>query len=118
MTHEDNPANAWWFELDDEQRAALDESARNSILELPRYPFWSPEIAAELGAWKDLEVEVLTVHADWISSTRARVLDRAERWNTVTCRAQARRDGDLAAPPEWIGEMSERLTPPWKLRLA
>lgn len=54
---------------------------------------------------------VLNAHADWLADIRHRVLDSGRDWNTRTCREQSRRDGDLAAPPEWIGELSERLTP-------
>ncbi|MDH3026834.1 hypothetical protein QEN35_20980 [Gordonia alkanivorans] len=56
-------------------------------------------------------VEVLEAHADWLAACKARVERSGGRWNTSSCRAQSRRDGDLAAPPEWIGDLSERLTP-------
>ena len=59
--------------------------------------------------------EILNAHIAWLSSTKAAVEGRGERWNTVACRAQSRRAGDLTAPPEWIGEMCERLTPDWML---
>lgn len=60
-------------------------------------------------------VDILTAHTDWLSDLRARVEATGQRWNTHTCRAQSRRDGDLAAPPEWIGKLSEELTPEWLL---
>lgn len=60
-------------------------------------------------------VEVLNRHADWLGATKERVERSGARWNTSSCRAQSRRDGDLAAPPDWIGELSEELTPEWLL---
>lgn len=56
-------------------------------------------------------VEILRSHNEWLSGCKARVECAGERWNTSSCRAQSRRDGDLAAPPEWIGRLSEELTP-------
>lgn len=56
-------------------------------------------------------VEILERNVDWLRDCRARVERTGARWTTSSCRAQARRDGDLAAPPEWIGQLSEELTP-------
>ncbi|MCH5645673.1 hypothetical protein [Gordonia sp. ABSL49_1] len=79
---------------------------------------WDGTLAhlAELSCRQNEATEVLTAHADWMTTTKARVEASGEPWNTVSCRAQSRRDGDLAAPPEWIGELSERFTPEWKVR--
>lgn len=57
-------------------------------------------------------VEVLRAYGDWLSATKRRVEARGERWTTRTCREQSRRDGDLAAVPQWLGELSERESPP------
>ncbi|MDL9944277.1 hypothetical protein QSJ19_01495 [Gordonia sp. ABSL11-1] len=59
--------------------------------------------------------DILQAHVDWLSDIKARVEESGQRWNTVSCRSRSRRDGDLGAPPEWIGELSERLTPEWML---
>ena len=55
--------------------------------------------------------EILERHADWLADIRTRVLDSGRDWNTKTCSAQARRDGDLAAPPAWVVDLSTELTP-------
>lgn len=60
-------------------------------------------------------VEILNAHADWLDRCKERVEQTGEPWNTRTCRDQSRRDGDLAAPPQWIGNYSENCTPPWML---
>ncbi|QHD84413.1 hypothetical protein GR168_02650 [Gordonia sp. JH63] len=60
-------------------------------------------------------VDILNAHADWLSATKQRVEASGARWNTISARRQSRLDGDLAEVPEWIGEMSERLTPEWLL---
>ncbi|KAF0967831.1 hypothetical protein [Gordonia sp. YY1] len=56
-------------------------------------------------------IEILNRHADWLRDCKERVERSGTRWSTSSCRAQSRRDGDLAAPPEWIGKLSEELTP-------
>ena len=56
-------------------------------------------------------LDVLNAHADWLSVTKERVEASGARWNTISARRQSRLDGDLAEVPEWLGEMSERLTP-------
>ena len=58
-------------------------------------------------------IEILESHAAWMQAARARVERSGDHWNTTSCRRQSRLDGDLTAPPEWIGELSERLTPEW-----
>lgn len=55
--------------------------------------------------------EVLTAHGEWLSDIRDRVERSGERWNTVSCRRQSRRDGDLAVIPEWLAQLCERATP-------
>ncbi|WGJ84239.1 hypothetical protein [Gordonia sp. SMJS1] len=59
-------------------------------------------------------IEILNAHVAWLSATKERVERRGEPWNTRTCREQSRRDGDLAAPPQWLGNYSENCTPEWK----
>lgn len=58
-------------------------------------------------------VDILHAHVDWLSGCKERVERSGLPWNTRTCRDQSRRDGDLAAPPEWLAELSETLTPDW-----
>ncbi|MEP9391152.1 hypothetical protein ABLE94_02685 [Gordonia sp. VNK1] len=55
--------------------------------------------------------EILAAHDGWLSATKAAVEVRGDRWNTVSCREQSRRDGDLATPPEWLAERFERESP-------
>ena len=55
--------------------------------------------------------EVLDAHLEWLSDIRTRVLESGTDWTPSTCSAQARRDGDLAASPEWIARLSAELTP-------
>ena len=88
--HESNPRFAFWFDLPQEQRDLLDRSAQNSILNLPRYPFWSAEIAAELAAWKTLENEIAQAHIDWLSKLKARAERRGRAWNRAELLHQAR----------------------------
>jgi hypothetical protein len=58
---------------------------------------------------------ILEQHAEWLSEMRQRSETAGRTWNTVELRRQSRRDGDLAAVPEWLGAMSEKLTPEWML---
>ncbi|OBA57867.1 MULTISPECIES: hypothetical protein [Gordonia] len=90
MMHENNPEFAWWFERPQDERDLLDRSARNSILNLPSYPFWSAEIAAELAAWKTLENEVAQAHIDWLSKLKARADRRGRVWDRAEFLRQAR----------------------------
>lgn len=78
--NENDPRFAFWFDLPREHRDLLDRSAQNSILNLPRYPFWSAEIAAELAAWKTLENEIAQAHIDWLSKLKARADRHGREW--------------------------------------
>ncbi|WLP91442.1 hypothetical protein [Gordonia sp. NB41Y] len=71
----------------------------------------------EANARQSEVVEILEAHAEWLSATRAAVEHRGWMWAASTCREQSRRSGDLTTPPEWIGELSERLTPERSLNL-
>ena len=90
MRREDDPRFAFWFERPQDERDLLDRSARNSILNLPSYPFWSAEIAAELAAWKTLENEVAQAHIDWLSKLKARADRRGRVWDRAEFLRQAR----------------------------
>lgn len=80
MMHESNPKFAFWFELPQEQRDELDQSARNSILGFPRYPFWDYSLCEELLAWKDLEIEILEAHNAWLTRLKARAERHGRAW--------------------------------------
>lgn len=56
-------------------------------------------------------IEILDAHGCWLADIRTRVLDSGTDWTPTSCSAQARRDGDLAAPPMWLVELSQDVTP-------
>lgn len=70
--------SAWWWEMPEEQREMFDELARTSILELDCYPYSNAEVAAELLAWKQLEVEIAEQHGDWLRRVK-RAIERSGR---------------------------------------
>ncbi|MGV9827004.1 hypothetical protein [Gordonia sp. NPDC003429] len=88
--HEDNPRFAFWFDLPQEQRDSLDQLAHESILELPRWPFWSPEICAELLGWQRLEIDVLNAHNKWLERLKARAERRGRTWDRTEFLRQCR----------------------------
>ena len=90
MIHEDNPKFAFWFERPQEERDELDQSARDSILELPRYPFWDYAICAELLAWQRLEIDVLTAYNEGLERLKARADRRGRVWDRAEFLRQAR----------------------------
>ena len=90
MMHENNPKFAFWFERPQEERDELDQSARDSILELPRYPFWDYAICAELLAWQRLEIDVLTAYNEWLERLKARADRRGRVWDRAEFLRQAR----------------------------
>lgn len=90
MSREDDPQFAFWFDLTQDQRDQLDRSAQRSILELPRYPYWSTEICAELLAWANLEIDVATAHGDWLAGLKARADRRGREWNRAEFLNQCR----------------------------
>lgn len=90
MMHENNPKFAFWFERPQEERDELDQSARNSILELPRYPFWDHSLCAELLAWQRIEIDVLTAYNEWLERLKARADRRGRVWDRAEFLRQAR----------------------------
>lgn len=88
--HESNPKFAFWFELPQEQRDELDQSARDSILELPCYPFWDYSLCTELLAWQRLEIDVLTAYNEWLERLKARADRRGRVWDRAEFLRQAR----------------------------
>lgn len=78
--HEDNAKFAWWFALDQELRDGLDESARRSALELPKYPFWDQLLCAELLAWTQLEIDVATAYGNWLAKLKSRAERHGRAW--------------------------------------
>ena len=90
MRREDDPRFAFWFEFSQEQRDVLDQSARDSILELPRYPFWDQSICTELFAWQRLEIDVLTAYNEWLERLKARADRRGRVWDRAEFLRQAR----------------------------
>jgi hypothetical protein len=71
----------WWASLTPERQEALNEIARESILQLDCYPMIY-EVAAELLEWQQLELEVLDAHADWLARTKAKFERRGLEWTT------------------------------------
>ena len=79
----------WFAKLPPEERHALDEIARNSVLQLPMCP---PDyhVLEELLAWQQVEIDVMDAHADWLASIRAKFEHHGIEWTT----------GNLSAHPE------------------
>ncbi|WP_448222856.1 hypothetical protein [Gordonia iterans] len=104
----DDSRFAWWFRLSDAEREGLDAAARESILDLPRYPFWAPEITAEILAWAQLEADVTTAHASWLEGLHRRAMSRGRTWGRHELLRQSRLAGDLTTPPPHLtGETTD-----------
>lgn len=90
MRREDDPRFAFWFEFSQEERDMLDQSARDSILELSGYPYWDQSICAELLAWQRIEIDVLTAYNEWLERLKARADRRGRVWDRAEFLRQAR----------------------------
>lgn len=90
MRREDDPRFAFWFEFSQEERDLLDQSARDSILELASFPFWDQSICAELLAWQRIEIDVLTAYNEWLERLKARADRRGRVWDRAEFLRQAR----------------------------
>lgn len=76
--------DAWWQSQPAETREMLDSAARSSLIDgLPRYPYWAPEICAELLAWSQLENEVAGMYTEWLLDTRAKFDAHGWPWTTA-----------------------------------
>lgn len=90
MSREDDPRFAFWFRLSQDERDLLDHSARTSVLELPRYPYWDGAICAELLAWQRVEIDVLAAYNEWLERLKARADRRGRVWDRAEFLRQAR----------------------------
>lgn len=83
-------AHQFWVSQSQDRREMLDQAAQNSILQLPRYPYWDSEQCAELLSWSRLEGEVLAGYTNWLERLEARALRHGREWNRTEFLRQCR----------------------------
>ncbi|OCH82288.1 hypothetical protein [Gordonia sp. UCD-TK1] len=92
MTSDDDlrAACEFWANQPQDRRDLLNRSAQNSILQLPRYPYWSQDQCAELVHWSRLEGEVLAAYTNWLERLEARALRHGRQWDRTEFLRQCR----------------------------